>query len=159
MNHDTGRWISKQTEILKKLEVLSYLVPAVCLTVKFQNVKCATLIMWKAIKKRICKLCNLSKSMICTKLVATLFSNQLFNHNQNLENLWYWKYTNLNFILKIYTNFGRYTKIQPITQWKNNSYKVDYFQITLTIMYNSLKVYRIKLTIMLMIKPSWQSTS
>ena len=132
----TGWWISKQTEILKKLELLGYLVPAVFLTVKFQNVKCATLIMWKAIKN-ICKLGNLSKSMICTKLVAILFSNQLFNHNQNLESLWNWKYTNLNFILKIYTKFGRYTKIQPITQWKNNSDKVDYFQITLTIMYNS----------------------
>ena len=46
MNHDTGRRISKQTEISrKKGELLSYLVPAVFLTVKFQNVKCAPLIM------------------------------------------------------------------------------------------------------------------
>ena len=56
MNHDTDRRISKQTEISKKLELLSYLVPNIFLTVKFQNVKCAALIMLKAIKKRIWKL-------------------------------------------------------------------------------------------------------
>ena len=88
INHEpsTDRWISKQTEISKKLELLSYLVLAVFLTVKFQNVKCAALIMWKAVKKGICKLGNLSKSMRCTKLVVTLFSNQLVNHTQNIEN-------------------------------------------------------------------------
>ena len=56
MNHDPDKWLSKQTVISKKLELLSYLVPVVFVTVKFQNVKCAALIMWKAIKKGICKL-------------------------------------------------------------------------------------------------------
>ena len=42
--------------------------------------------MWKAVKKGICKLGNLSKSMRFTKLVITLFSNQLVNHTQNIEN-------------------------------------------------------------------------
>ena len=67
-------------------------------------------------KKGICKLGNLSRSMRCTKLVITLFSSQLVNLTQNIENIWNWKYTILNFILKIYTKFGQYTKIQPITQ-------------------------------------------
>ena len=91
MNHDTGEWIIKKIEISKKNpELLSYLVPAVFLTVKFQNVKCAALIMWKAIEKGICKLGNLSQSMRCTKLVITLFSNQIVNHTQNIENIWNW---------------------------------------------------------------------
>ena len=68
--------------------------------------------------------------MRCTKLIITQFLNQVTNHTQNIENIWNWKYTILNFILKIYTKFGQYTKIQPITQWKTNSDEVDYFQIT-----------------------------
>ena len=43
--------------------------------------------MWKVIKKGICKLGNLSKSMKCTKLVMRLFSNQLVNHTQNTESI------------------------------------------------------------------------
>ena len=43
--------------------------------------------MWKAIKEGKCKLGNLNKSMRYTKLVTKLFSNQLVNHNQNIENL------------------------------------------------------------------------
>ena len=43
--------------------------------------------MWKAIKEGKCKLGNLGKSMRYTKLVTKLFSNQLVNHNQNIENL------------------------------------------------------------------------
>ena len=42
---------------------LSYYVTVVFLKFKFQNVKCAALIMWKAIKKGICKLVYLSKSI------------------------------------------------------------------------------------------------
>ena len=47
---------------LKKIELLRYIVPVVFLTVKFQNVKCAALIMQKAIKKGIYKLATKVKA-------------------------------------------------------------------------------------------------